>query len=59
MPKLIPITDAARELSIGRSKTYDLINEGLLLTVRIGRRRLVIAQSVSDLIDDASKRDAA
>jgi len=59
MPKLIPIMDAARELSIGRSKTYDLINQGLLLTVRIGRRRLVIAQSVSDLIEEATKRDAA
>lgn len=59
MPKLIPIMDAARELSIGRSKTYDLINQGLLLTIRIGRRRLVVASSVSDLIDEAARRDAA
>lgn len=59
MPKLIPIMDAARELSIGRSKTYELINQGLLLTIRIGRRRLVVASSVSDLIDEAARRDAA
>jgi excisionase family DNA binding protein len=43
---LLSIERAAELLSIGRSKTYELINEGKLLTVTIGRRRLVREESV-------------
>jgi excisionase family DNA binding protein len=43
---LVSIEKAAEALSIGRSKTYDLINEGKLVTVTIGRRRLVSMDSV-------------
>lgn len=43
---LLSIEDAAAALSIGRSKTYELISEGKLLTVSIGRRRLVRADSI-------------
>lgn len=45
-PYLLSIAEAADALSIGRSKTYQLISEGKLLTVSIGRRRLVRADSV-------------
>jgi excisionase family DNA binding protein len=47
---LVSIERAAELLSIGRSKTYDLINEGKLLTVNIGRRRLVRADSVQAIV---------
>ena len=47
---LVSIERAAELLSIGRSKTYDLINEGKLLTVTIGRRRLVRADSVQAIV---------
>lgn len=43
---LLSIEDAATALAIGRSKTYQLISEGRLLTVNIGRRRLVRIDSV-------------
>lgn len=43
---LFSIEDAARALGIGRSKTYQLISQGTLLTVQIGRRRLVRIDSV-------------
>ena len=43
---LLSIRETANALSIGRSKTYQLISEGKLLTVSIGRRRLVRADSV-------------
>jgi len=43
---LISIADAADALGIGRSKTYELIGQGKLLTVTIGRRRLVRADSI-------------
>ena len=45
-PILLSIEKAAEALSIGRSKTYQLISEGRLLTVSIGRRRLVRVDSV-------------
>ena len=45
-PYLMSIDDARRALGIGRSKTYELISQGRLLTVNIGRRRLVRIDSV-------------
>ena len=48
-PVLLSIEKAAEYLSIGRSKTYDLINEGKLVTITIGRRRLVRIDSVEAL----------
>lgn len=38
---LHPIPDAAEVLGIGRSKLYELIAEGKIRTVKIGRRTLV------------------
>lgn len=46
-PLLCSIPDAATALSISRSKTYELISQGKLLTVTIGRRRLVRLDSVN------------
>lgn len=46
---LLSIPDAAKALSLGRSKIYDLIGDGRLQTVTIGRRRLVRVDSVRAL----------
>ena len=43
---LCSIPEAAHSLGVSRSKTYELISEGRLLTVSIGRRRLVKTESV-------------
>ena len=48
-PVLFSISEAARLLRIGRSKTYELIAAGKILTIRIGRRRLVKAESIRAL----------
>lgn len=48
-PVLLSIEKAAEYLSIGRSKTYDLISDGKLVTVSIGRRRLVRVDSLQAL----------
>ena len=48
-PILLSIEKAAEALSIGRSKTYELIGEGKLVTITIGRRRLVRMDSVQAL----------
>lgn len=43
---LCSIPEAARALGLGRSKVYELIGDGRLETVNIGRRRLVRTESV-------------
>jgi len=48
-PVLLSIEKAAEALSIGRSKVYDLMGQGKLVTVTIGRRRLVRMDSVEAL----------
>jgi excisionase family DNA binding protein len=48
-PLLCSITDAAAALGLSRSKTYELISGGSLLTVSIGRRRLVRTDSIRAL----------
>jgi excisionase family DNA binding protein len=50
-PVLCSITDAAKALSVGRSKIYEMLdlNGGRLETVTIGRRRLVRVDSVKAL----------
>ena len=56
---LISIPDAAKALGIGRSMLYELIGEGRLQTVSIGRRRLVRAESVRTLANDGAPPLAA
>jgi len=46
---LCSIPDAAKALGVGRSKLYELIGEGRLETVTIGRRRLVRTDSIRAL----------
>lgn len=48
---LVSIPDAGKALALGRSKIYDLIAEGRLETITIGRRRLVRVESVRALAD--------
>lgn len=46
---LYSIPQTCMALGLSRSKTYELISEGVLLTVTIGRRRLVRVDSVKAL----------
>lgn len=56
-PILISIPGAANALGLGRSKVYDLIGEGRLATVKIGRRNLVRADSVRALAEKGAAND--
>lgn len=58
-PVLCSIADAARMLGIGRTKAYELIDEGLLATITIGTRRLVKVDSIKRLAEGPATRDAA
>ena len=53
-PIAISIEDARKALGIGRTKLYELVGQGRLKTLRVGRRRLVVVASIHALIDDAS-----
>ena len=54
-PLLCSISDAAAMLSTGRSKMYELISEGKVTTVSIGRRRLIRCESIRALaLDEAA-----
>ena len=46
---LYPIPDAAKALGLGRSKIYELLADGQLESISIGRRRLVKAESIRAL----------
>jgi excisionase family DNA binding protein len=45
------VHDAARMLGIGRTKIYDLLAKGELVSLRIGTRRLIKLDSIRSLID--------
>lgn len=49
-PMLYSVGDAARVLSLGRSKVYELIGRGELRTVKVGRRRLVPADALGEYV---------
>lgn len=48
---LVSIAEAARLLSIGRSKVYELISDGELETVHIGRAARVPRVAVDDYVE--------
>ncbi|OWQ95424.1 excisionase [Sphingopyxis witflariensis] len=58
-PVLCSIADAARVLGIGRTKAYELIDDGSLVTITIGTRRLVKVDSIKRLAEGPATRDAA
>lgn len=54
MRKLVSINDACRILAIGKTKIYELINDGTLLSVKIGRRRLIVVDSIDAITGAAA-----
>ena len=44
------IAHACKAAGLGRTKLYELINEGRIETVRIGRRRLIKVSSLKRLL---------
>ena len=52
-PVSTTIDDACHITGLGRTKVYELIGEGKLKAVAIGRRRLVLYSSIEELIHGA------
>jgi excisionase family DNA binding protein len=52
---LLKIEDAARVLSLGRSKTYQLVMEGQIPSIHIGRSRRIPAAALERWIDEQAQ----
>lgn len=50
MPRLLAVKQAIYELGISRTAFYELVNDGKLKTVKIGRRRLVPSEAIDELV---------
>lgn len=50
-PGLYSLDAAAAWLSVGKRKVEELVHDGELETVQIGRRRLVPAESLTDYVE--------
>jgi excisionase family DNA binding protein len=48
---LCPIPEACAEIGIGRSKLYQLIQAGEIEAIRLGKRRLVVRESLIAFIE--------
>jgi excisionase family DNA binding protein len=48
---LYTVPEAADEMAIGRSKLYELIEAGMLETVRIGRARRIPAEALRNYVE--------
>jgi excisionase family DNA binding protein len=53
------IAEACEVTGLGRTKLYELIGEGLLATTTVGRRRLVLVQSLISLIEAKQSHTSA
>lgn len=52
-PLTYSVADACRITSIGRTRLYELMADGTIASVVIGRRRLVKAESIHKLVEAA------
>lgn len=57
-PVALSMDDAARALGITKPVTYDLIEQGLLRTFLLGRRRLTTPDALRDCVSELERRDS-
>lgn len=53
-PVTVTVDSAKSALGLGRTKIYELIGEGKLQTVKVGRRTLVRTDSIRALVELAA-----
>jgi excisionase family DNA binding protein len=49
-PLTLTVGDTSKITGLGNTKIYELINQGRLKSVAIGRRRLVLYSSIEELL---------
>jgi excisionase family DNA binding protein len=47
---LLSVEEAAEQLRLGRTRTYQLVMSGRIRSVTIGRRRLVLRESLEEFV---------
>ena len=50
-PRLVSISGLCDSLGIKRTKAFEIIRDGEVETIKIGRRTLVLAESIDAFID--------
>jgi excisionase family DNA binding protein len=58
-PVTVTVEGARKALGLGTTKIYELISEGKLCTVKIGRRTLITTDSIRALAEANAVRIAA
>lgn len=53
-PIAVSVPDAARMISLSRSRTYELVANGTIKTKMIGSRRVVLVSSLKELVGETS-----
>ncbi len=51
---LLKVEDTARLLGVGRTTLFELIGQGRIQTVRLGRRRLVVRAGLERFVEEIS-----
>jgi excisionase family DNA binding protein len=54
-PSAYSIRDTCRVTGLGKTSIYELISQGRLKSVAVGRRRLVLAESIRALLRPAAQ----
>lgn len=50
-PLLMTVEEAADLLRLGRTRMYELVMSGQIVSVKVGRRRLIPRKSLEDFVD--------
>ena len=56
-PKLLTVSEAAKELRISNWLLYELIRKGQLKTLTIATRRLIAADDLADFINERREQE--
>ena len=57
-PIAVPVKETCRLLGIGNTLAYELIASGRLKSITIGRRRLILFNSIESLVAEAAPSNA-
>jgi len=49
-PRTLRVSAAAEALGVGKTKFYQLLNQGVIRSFLIGRSRLVLAEDIDKLV---------
>lgn len=52
----VSVEEAAEMLSIGRSSVFNLLNDGLLASLKVGKRRLIPVAELRAFLDRQARR---